>query len=86
MLSTFQSSGSVALVVSLNVYGFNVLSYIFCSENCHMSLLLHLCSQFFDNWSLKYCSAVIGVCLMCLVFLAKICPVVAMHILYDLPL
>ena len=38
------------------------------------------------GWSLRYCCALIGACVMCLVFPVTMFAVFVMHNLYDLPL
>ena len=76
----------ISFVLPLSMYGLNVFSHLFCLYYIYMSTFIWLCLLLFEYWVLKYCSAVIGICMICLVFLVMIHPVFMMSILYDFPL
>ena len=59
----------------VTVCGFNKSSHVFCLKCLYVSSFICACPLLLVSWSLKYCSAVIGIFLMCLVFLVTICPV-----------
>ena len=54
------------------------------SDSYCFNILSRGCSICWVSWSLRYCSAVIGIALMCLLFLVMTCPVFVTLIVQDL--